>query len=62
MTIEQVIEIVKEVSPHPVTEDSRLDGLGLDSLEFLDLMVRLNIPDASISYNTVHDLQVATEQ
>lgn len=62
MTIEQVIEVVKEASPCPVTAETELSGLGLDSLEFLDLLVRVGIPDAvAPSLHTVNDLYLAQQ-
>ena len=57
MTIEQVIEVVEDHTGQKVTAASDLKDLGMDSLDFLELMVRLNIPDASVAnINTVKDL------
>lgn len=61
MTIEEVILAVEDETGQKVTPATELKDLGLDSLEFLDLMVRLNIPDALVpNINTVQDLQAAT--
>jgi acyl carrier protein len=57
MTIEQVIETVEEHSGVKVTGETKLSDLGLDSLEFLELMVALNVPDERVPYiDTVQDL------
>ncbi len=61
MTIEQVCGFVEEQTGIPVTAETQLNDLAMDSLEFLELMVKLNIPDAAVpSLNTVQDLQAAT--
>lgn len=57
MTTNEVITVVETESGKFVTLDTELKDLGMDSLEFLNLMVQLGIPDASIPYiNTVRDL------
>jgi len=61
MTIEQVIQVVEDETGQKVTGASELKDLGMDSLEFLELIVKLNIPDAAVpAINTVQDLQEAT--
>lgn len=64
MTSDAVMKVVEEETGKTVSLDTELKDLGLDSLEFLNLMVELGIPDASIPYiNTVRDLtRVATLQ
>lgn len=64
MTSDAVMKVVEEETGKTVNLDTELKDLGLDSLEFLNLMVELGIPDASIPYiNTVRDLtRVATLQ
>lgn len=61
MTIEEVIALVEEETGQKVTAETELSALGLDSLEFLDLLIRVgNIPDAAIpELNTVYDLYEA---
>jgi acyl carrier protein len=57
MTIERAIEVVEEHTGQKVTAETPLKDLGLDSLEFLELMVALSIPDERVPYiNTVQDL------
>lgn len=57
MTTDEVMTIVESESGQTVNLDTDLKDLGLDSLEFLNLMVQLGIPDASVPYiNTVRDL------
>lgn len=57
MTTDEVMKAIEEETGHTVSLDTELKDLGLDSLEFLNLMVQLGIPDASIPYiNTVRDL------
>lgn len=64
MTTDEVMTIVEDETGKTVSLDTELKDLGLDSLEFLNLMVQLGIPDASIPYiNTVRDLtRVANAQ
>lgn len=57
MTTDEVMTIVESESGQTVNLDTDLKDLGLDSLEFLNLMVQLGIPDASVPYiNTVREL------
>lgn len=57
MTIEKVIAVVEEHSGQKVTAETKLNDLAFDSLDFLDLMVALSIPDERVPYvNTVQDL------
>lgn len=50
---------VRDHTGEDVTPETQLNTLGMDSLDFLDLMVKLNIPDALVpSMNTVGDLQM----
>jgi acyl carrier protein len=58
MTLVEVLEIVKEHTGETVTPETQLSSLGMDSLDFLDLMVAFSIPDVLVpSMNTVGDLQ-----
>lgn len=61
MTIEQVIQAVEDETGQKVAAETPLSDLGLDSLEFLDLLVKIgNIPDAIAPHiNTVHELYLA---
>lgn len=61
MTIEDVLEVVASETGQKVYQDTELKDLGLDSLEFLDLLIRVgNIPDAVVpQLNTVNDLYLA---
>lgn len=56
-----MIDVIREVEDHTgktgLTAQTRLDSLGMDSLDFLELMVKLNIPDDRVaSMNVVGDL------
>lgn len=61
MTIEDVIQIVESETGQKVSPDTELSTLGLDSLEFLDLLIRVgNIEDEKVpDINTVRDLWAA---
>ena len=60
MTLEEVMDIVEDETDQAVTPETRLDSLGMDSLDFLALLTRLNIPDAAVaSLETVQDLHSA---
>jgi acyl carrier protein len=62
MTIEEVMVAVQEETGEAVTPETKLSILGMDSLEFLDLLVRLSIPDSLVpSLDTVRDLHTATQ-
>lgn len=59
--------IVARETGADINENSRLDNLGLDSLEFVSLMVALQdiatIPDQEwVSLNTVRDIAEACER
>jgi acyl carrier protein len=61
MTIEDVIAVVEEETGHKVTPETELKELGMDSLDFLDLLIRVgDIPDAVVPrINKVSDLYLA---
>jgi len=61
MTIIEVMEIVRAETGEDVTPETKLDSLGLDSLEFLDLLLAVgDIPDSLVPHlNTVNDLYLA---
>jgi acyl carrier protein len=62
MTIEQVVGIVEEQTGQKVSSDTELSELGLDSLEFLSLLVEIGIPDAvAPRIHTVNDLFLAAQ-
>jgi acyl carrier protein len=63
MTIEDVMTVVKEHTGKDITPETRLDSLGMDSLDFLDLIVSIgNISDAVVPHiNTVNDLFMAAQ-
>ncbi len=57
MTLEQVIGIVGDHTGQKVTAETKLSDLGMDSLDFLELMVILNVPDEIVpDLNTVLDI------
>ena len=61
MTIENVIAVVDDETGKKVSADTELDTLGLDSLDFLALLIRVgSIPDNVVPrINTVNDLYLA---
>lgn len=60
MTLEEVMDIVEDETDQPVTPETKLDTLGMDSLEFLALLTRLNIPDIAVVHlDTVRNLHEA---
>lgn len=61
MTIVDVMAIVRDSTGEDVTPETQLNTLGMDSLDFLDLVMRVgNIPDALVPHlNTVNDLYLA---
>jgi acyl carrier protein len=61
MTIEDILEVVMSETGKKVNQDTELKDLSLDSLEFLDLLIRVgNIPDSVVPrLNTVNDLYLA---
>lgn len=63
MTLQQVIDIVEdETGCESVTPETRMESLGMDSLDFLALITRLNIPDALVAnMEKVHDLWMAND-
>lgn len=62
MTLVEVMEIVKDHTGEDVTPETEISSLGMDSLDFLDLLIRVgNIPDQVVPHlNTVNDLYLAT--
>lgn len=66
-TLKKVIEIVKQETGAEVNADTALESLGLDSLEFVELMLAIakdcaDIPDAHWGeLNTVGDMAQACE-
>src|SRR5882757_3615761 len=62
MTIEDVLEVVENETGQKVNRDTELKDLHLDSLEFLELLMRVgNIPDAAVpGLETVNDLYLAS--
>lgn len=62
MTIEEVMAVVKDHTGQDVTPETEISSLGMDSLDFLDLLVRIgNVPDQLVPHlNTVNDLYLAT--
>jgi hypothetical protein len=62
MTIEQVIHAVEDQTGQTVTAETQISELGLDSLEFLDLLVHVGVPDAMAPrLHTVKDIWLAAE-
>jgi acyl carrier protein len=63
MTLVEVLEIVKEHTGEDVTPETELSSLGMDSLDFLDLLIRVgNVPDQLVPrLNTVNDLYLAAQ-
>jgi acyl carrier protein len=62
MTIDAVIQAVEDQTGQKVAAGTKLSDMGMDSLEFLDLVVRLGVPDAAVpGCNTVHDLYQAIQ-
>lgn len=62
MTIEEVIQTVEDQAGQRVTLETQLSELGLDSLEFLDLLVQIGIPDTMApSLHTVKDIFLAAQ-
>lgn len=62
MTIEKVIAVVEEQTGQKVNAETELSDLGLDSLEFLSLLVEIGIPDAvAPRIHTVNDLFLAAQ-
>lgn len=60
MTLEEVMDIVEDETDQPVTAETKLDTLGMDSLDFLALLTRLNIPDIAVVHlDTVRNLHEA---
>lgn len=49
MTLVEILEIVKDHTGEDVTPETELSSLGMDSLEFLDLLIRIgDIPDSVV--------------
>lgn len=60
MTLEELIREVEDETGQSVTPETCLADVVSDSLEFTDLMVRLNVPDEAVpSIETVKDLYAA---
>lgn len=61
MTIEDVMAIVEDETGKQVRPETEIKDLGMDSLDFLNLLVRLgNIPEAVVPrINRVSDLYLA---
>ena len=61
MTLDEVIAIVEDETGQKVTAETMIDSLGLDSLEFLDLLIRVgNVPDEVVPHiHTVNHLYLA---
>ncbi len=61
MTLVEVLEIVKDHTGQDVIPETQLSTLGMDSLDFLDLLIRVgNIPDEVVPrINMVSDLHAA---
>jgi acyl carrier protein len=66
MTIEDVIAAVQEETGRDITPETKLDSLGLDSLDFLQLIITVSnrcgseIHDFVVPrINTVNDLYLA---
>jgi acyl carrier protein len=54
--------ISEETGAANVTVETKLEDLGIDSLDFIDLMLKLNVPDAKIAgLETVGDILKAIE-
>lgn len=67
MTIEDVIAAVEEHTGQKVSAHTELKDLGLDSLDFMDLILQVSkecgeIPDSAVpSLETVNDLFMAAD-
>jgi acyl carrier protein len=61
MTIEDVIQKVEDETGQKVTAETNLNDLGLDSLDFVDLLLHIgDIPDSVVPrIDTVNDLYLA---
>lgn len=65
MTFEHVAAVVENETGRKVTGETALNDLGLDSLEFLELLITVSnkcgdVPDALVPrLNTVSDLYLA---
>lgn len=53
------IDVISEAAGHRVSPGDRLDSLGLDSLDFVDLLMRLDVDVAKFKGQTVADLIAA---
>jgi acyl carrier protein len=57
MIVPDIITFVECESGKLVTRETRLDSLGLDSLEFLNLMLLCGVPDEKVAaLETVGDI------
>ncbi len=62
MTIDEVVAIVREETGHEVSPETCLDKLDMDSLDFLELLVHVGVPNEVVPrINTVNDLWLASE-
>lgn len=61
MTLDYVKAVVENETGRKVEAETKLNDLSLDSLDFLDLIIKVgNIPDAIVpKINTVNDLYLA---
>lgn len=61
MTLEDVVAVVESETGKPVEPETKLDDLGMDSLDFLSLIVAVGgVPDLIVPrINTVNDLYLA---
>jgi acyl carrier protein len=52
-----VCAVIEQETGQRVTPETRLDAMGLDSLDFLNLMVACSVPDEKVAdLNTVGDI------
>lgn len=57
MSKDEVLAVIEKETGHPVTEETSVSDLDCDSLEFMNLLVQLGIPDAAIDQlKTVGDI------
>lgn len=62
MTIEEVIKAVEDETGKPVLPITELKDVVGDSLDFLALMLRLNVPEEKVAgIDTVQDLYQAVQ-
>lgn len=62
MTMDFVLHQIEEETGQAATPESKIADLVQDSLEFISLMARLNVPEESVpSIETVADLFAAVQ-